>query len=82
MAQNSAETLNDSFYIAQAHLLLGDCYYRMNDNENALKEYIGVYVSVKNDFSKENLKKITDRIRDMELRLGTEKYSEIMRTYG
>lgn len=81
-AQNSAETLNDSFYIAQAHLLLGDCYYRMNDNENALKEYIGVYVSVKNEFSKENLKKITDRIRDMELRLGTEKYAEIMKAYG
>ena len=81
-AINSAEMLNDSFYIAQSHLLAGDYFYRINDNENALKEYIKVYVNVKDDFSKENLKKITDRIRDMELRLGVEKYSEIMRNYG
>ncbi len=82
MAQNSAETLNDSFYIAQAHLLAGDYYYRINDNENALKEYIGVYMSVKNDFSRENLDKITARIKDMEMRLGAEKYTEIMKNYG
>ena len=82
MAQNSAETLNDSFYIAQSHLLAGDYYYRVNDNERALKEYIGVYINVKDDFSKENLKKITARIKDMEIRLGSEKYTEIMKSYG
>jgi tetratricopeptide (TPR) repeat protein len=81
-AINSAEILNDSFYVAQARILIGDYYYRINDNENALKEYINVYISVKDDFSKENIKKITDRIRDMELRLGSEKYTEIMKKYG
>ncbi len=82
MAQNSAETLNDSFYIAQAHLLAGDYYYRINDNENALKEYVSVYMSVKDDFSRENIDKITARIKDMEIRLGPEKYTEIMKKYG
>ncbi len=81
-AQNSAETLNDSFYIAQSHLLAGDYYYRINDNENALKEYVGVYMNVKDDFSRENLDKITARIKDMEIRLGSEKYTEIMKKYG
>ncbi len=82
MAQNSAETLNDTFYIVQAHLLAGDYYYRINDNENALKEYVHVYVNVKDDFSRDNLKKITSRIKDMEIRLGAEKYTEIMKNYG
>ena len=82
MAKNSAEMLNDIFYIAQAHLLTGDYYYRTNKNEEALKEYITVYMSVKEEFSKENLKKVTDRIRDMELRLGEEKYTEIMKNYA
>ncbi len=81
-AKDSAETLNDSFYIAQAHLLSGDYYYRINENEKALKEYIDVYMNVKNDFSKENLEKITARIKDMEVRLGSEKYTEIMKNYG
>ena len=81
-AINSAETLNDSFYIAEAHLLAGDYYYRINNNEKALQEYITVYMNVKDEFSKDNLKKITDRIRDMELRLGSEKYAEIMKRHG
>ncbi len=81
-AKDSAETLNDTFYIAQAHLLAGDYYYRINDNEKALKEYIDVYMNVKNDFSKENIDKITARIKDMEVRLGSEKYTEIMKNYG
>lgn len=81
-AKNSAETLNDSFYIAESHLLAGDYYYRNGNNEKALEEYLTVYMNVKNDFSKENLKSITDRIRDMELRLGAEKYTEIMKKHG
>ena len=81
-AKDSAETLNDSFYIAQAHLLSGDYYYRINENEKALKEYIDGYRNGKNDFSKENLEKITARIKEMEVRLGSEKYTEIMKNYG
>jgi len=82
IAKNSAETLNDSFYTAQAHILAGDYYYRNGDDEKALDEYLSVYINFKNDFSKDNLKKITDRIRDMELKLGAQKYSEIMKKHG
>lgn len=76
-AKAYALELNETFYIASSEIALGDFYYGRKENENALKHYISAHKLAQNNFSKDNISKITMRINDIKLRIGEDKFNTI-----
>ena len=71
--------LNDKFYLAESQLNLGDYYYFIKNDEEALKCFLLVLsIAVKNNFSNENIQNVKIRLKDLKIRLGEEKYKMIV----
>ena len=64
-ARNCATELNEPFYIASSDLALGDFYYNQKDYAVALKYYDKAKSLAQNNFTKDNIVKIEQRINDI-----------------
>lgn len=64
-AKNCAIELNEPFYIASSDLALGDFYYNQKDYAVALKYYDKAKSLAQNNFTKDNIIKIEQRINDI-----------------
>lgn len=64
-ARNCALELNEPFYIASSDLALGDFYYSQKDYDIALKYYDKAKALAQNNFTKDNIEKIEQRINDI-----------------
>lgn len=64
-AKNCAIELNEPFYIASSDLALGDFYYSQKDYAVALKYYDKAKSLAQNNFTKDNIVKIEQRINDI-----------------
>ncbi len=65
-AKSCALELNETFYIASSDVAIGDYYYRRKDYKNALAHYKKAHNLALNNFTKENIAKIEQRINDIE----------------
>ena len=65
-AKACALELNETFYIASSDVAIGDYYYRRKDYKNALAHYKNAHKLALNNFTKENIAKIEQRINDIE----------------
>lgn len=81
-AFDSAKVLNDNFYIASSALAIGDFFYDSAQDENAVKYYMQALDTVKNDPDRSNTDKIQMRLKDVKLRLGEEKFIEILNRFS
>lgn len=64
-AKNCAIELNEPFYIASSDLALGDFYFNQKDYAVALKYYDKAKSLAQNNFTKDNIVKIEQRINDI-----------------
>ena len=64
-AKNCAIELNEPFYIASSDLALGDFYYSQKNYAVALKYYDKAKSLAQNNFTKDNIVKIEQRINDI-----------------
>ena len=80
-AKQSAEFLNESSYILEASIMLGDFYY---NKPNMRKEALSEYMKGKNAASNipnSDISKIEKRIQDMKLRMSEDEFKEIVNKY-
>ena len=81
-AKQSAEFLNENFYMMEAYLALGDYYYNnISMNKKALVEYFKARKIATSIGETINLNKINQRIEDMELRMDKDVFKEIESKY-
>lgn len=81
-AQQSAEFLNEDFYMLESSVALGDYYYNdISKNKEALKEYFKAKKIAENMGNTVDITKINERIDDMKLRMDEESFSEIQNKY-
>ena len=82
-AKQSAEFINEDFYILEATVTLGDYYYdHKNMTKKALIEYMTARRIAQNFGAMVDIQKIEERIQDMKLRMDSEEYQEIEKRYG
>lgn len=82
-AKQSAEFINEEFYILEASIALGDYYYNNIDlNKKALTEYFKARNIAHSLGSSVDISKIENRINDMKLRMDKEVFEEIEKKYG
>ncbi|HNW25313.1 MAG TPA: hypothetical protein PLG15_02355 [Candidatus Gastranaerophilaceae bacterium] len=81
-AFESASFLNDKFYMASAQLALGDFFYDSLNDEMAIKNYLGALKIIEKESDKENSDKIQLRLKDVKLRIGEEKFIELINRFG
>lgn len=82
-AKQSAEFINEDFYILEATVALGDFYYNNKQmNKEALKEYFYAQKTANRLGESVDISKITQRIQDMKLRMEEKDFSEIESVYG
>ena len=81
-AKQSAEFINEDFYIVEATVALGDFYYNnVSTHKKALIEYFRAYSIAKNLGDAVDIDKIEQRIQDMKLRMDKDEFSEIEKKY-
>ena len=76
-ALNYANILNEPFYIISTSTALGDFYYNRKENSLALKNYKHAYTFANDGIYKENAQKILQRIEDIKMRVGEERFKEL-----
>ncbi len=76
-AMHYANTLAEPFYIISAATALGDFYFNRKENSLALKNYKTAYNFAKDGIYKENAQKILQRIEDIKMRVGEERFNEL-----
>ena len=82
-AKQSAEFINEDFYILEASLALGDYYYNdIKMHKKALIEYIKAARIAQTLGSSVDTIKIEQRINDMRLRMDKETFEDIEKKYG
>ena len=82
-AKQSAEFINEDFYILQAAIALGDYYYNnISLNKKALIEYFKARKIAQNLSGSVETDKIEQRINDMRLRMDKDVFDEIERKHG
>ena len=78
----SAEFINEDFYILESTLALGDYYYNEpNKHKEALREYFKAKKTAENLAGTVDINKIETRINDMRLRMSAEEFNEIAKKY-
>ena len=81
-AKQSAEFINEDYYILEATIALGDFYYDNKEkNKEALTEYIKAQKIAQN-MGTIDINKIQERINDMKLRMNSFDIQEIEERYG
>ena len=82
-AKQSAEFINEDFYILEATLALGDYYYNnISLNKKALIEYFKARRLAQTMGSSVDISKIESRIKDMKLRMAKDVFDDIEKKYG
>ena len=82
-AQRSAEFLNEEFYILESTIALGDYYYNRREYyKDGLREYFNAKKIADKSESDVDINKIERRIKDMQLRMPPEDFSEIEEKYA
>lgn len=82
-AKQSAEFINEDFYILEATIALGDYYYNHKDmTKKALIEYLNAKRTAQSFGDIVDINKILERIDDMKLRLPPEDFEDLERKYG
>lgn len=82
-AKQSAEFINEDFYILEASVALGDYYYNnISLNKKALTEYFKARKIAQNLAGSVDITKIDGRINDMKLRMDKDVFKEIENKYG
>lgn len=81
-AKQSAEFLNEAFYMIKSTLALGDYYYNLNGKKKAaLNEYFKAKQIAVNSSEDIEITIIDKRIKDMKLRMSENDYMEISSKY-
>ena len=81
-AKQSAEFINEDYYILEATIALGDFYYDDKEkNKEALTEYLKAQKIAQN-MGTIDINKIQERIEDMKLRMNSFDIQEIEERYG
>ena len=65
-------------YISSAYLEIGDYYYRQNADLQAIKAYLSAKHFIDTEIDIENKTKIETRLKDLKIKLGTQKYNLII----
>ena len=82
-AKQSAEFINEDFYLLEATLALGDYYYNnISLNKKALIEYFKARRIAQTLGDSINISKIEARVKDMKLRMDKDVFSDLERKYG
>ena len=82
-AKQSAEFLNEDFYILEAAIALGDYYYNYKDMvKQSLTEYLNARKIAQNFGNIVDINKINERIRDMKLRMPSKDFEDLEKRYG
>ncbi len=82
-AKQSAEFINEDFYILEATVALGDYYYDHPDmSKKALTEYFNARKIARNYGNMVDIAKIEERINDMKQRMDRNDYQKLEDTYG
>ena len=82
-AKQSAEFINEDFYILEATIALGDYYYNnIALNKKALIEYFKARRIAQMLESTVDISKIDCRIKDMKLRMAKDVFNDIEKKYG
>lgn len=71
-----ADELKDKFYMTSALIAYGDYQYGKTKILDSLDKYLRAYQLAKNNFIKENIKKIEQRIMDVKLRVTEEVFNK------
>lgn len=79
LAIKAAKSVNDKFYIVNAYLKYGDFCAKYNDNKLAIKQYLKAKTFFNQNLNDENLQKISLRLNDLKIKLGKDKYMNIIR---
>ena len=81
--KQSAEFINEDFYIVEATVALGDYYYNNSaTHKKALAEYFKALSVAKNMGETVDVSKIENRIQDMKLRMDNSAFEEIEQKYA
>ena len=81
-AKQSAEFINEEYYVLESYIALGDYYYNHKDMmTQALKEYLQARKIAQNMGGTVDLDKIQERINDMKLRMSEEEFERLERKY-
>ncbi len=75
-----ASMTNDMFEIATSYIALGDYYYNLSSNKEALLNYLRAKDSLNEDKNSQNHRMISSRIEDMKYKLGTD-FIDIVKEY-
>jgi len=82
-AKQSAEFINQTFYVIEASIALGDYFYNdINMHKKALIEYLKAKQLAISDNLSIDLNKIDARIQDMKMRMDEEEFNETVKKYG
>ncbi len=82
-AKQSAEFINEDFYLLEATIALGDYYYNnISLNKKALIEYFKARRIAETLGNAVDSSKIQNRINDMKLRMDSEVFNDIEKKYG
>lgn len=80
-ALNSAKKLDDKFYAASVYIEIGDFYYNIKQDKMALKAYINAKNIIVHEANEENIKQISDKINELKVRLGNDKFIKFMKEF-
>lgn len=82
-AKQSAEFINEDFYLLEATIALGDYYYNnISLNKKALIEYFKARRLAQALGSSVDISKIESRIKDMKFRMSKDVFEDIEKKYG
>ena len=82
-AKKSAEFINDDFLIIEISIELGDLYYNNPKTcKEALIEYFRAFKIANSGIKNIDIIMISNRIKDMKLRMNSEEFEEIENKYG
>ena len=82
-AKQSAEFVNEAFYIVESSIALGDYYYNIpSKSTEALTEYCKAKKVAVNSSEEIDITNINKRISDMSLRMSKQDFTEILTKYG